>query len=110
MLSVIFSLTQNFFFHVWEYFPVPRSASISQTVLSACSVQDLSTGHPCLSCCLCIAVSIGKKDGWTRKEVKNQRTQASDMLWSTPADSLDIPQAWRCLGIIPGVLIQLVVH
>ena len=108
MLSAIFSLAQNFCFHDWEYFPVPGSASVSQTVLTSRWVHDLGTDHPGLPCCSHVVVSIGRKDEQTREELKNRRTTTTDMLWSTPADSLDIPQAWRCLGIIPGVLIQLV--
>lgn len=81
---------------------------MSQTVVSSRWVQDLGIDHPRLPCCPHVVVSIGRKDEWTRKELKNQRTTTGDMLWSTPADSSGISQAWRCLGIIPGILIQLV--
>lgn len=108
MLSVIFSLTQNVFFHDWEYFPVPGSASVSQTGLISHWIQDLSTDRPCLPCRSHIVVSTGKKDEQTRIELKNRRTTTRDMLGSTLADSPATPQAWTWLGVVPGVLVRLV--
>lgn len=63
---------------------------MSQTALTSRWGQDLGTDHPCLPCCPHVVVSIGRKDEQTRKELKNQRTTAKDVLWSTPADSPEI--------------------
>lgn len=43
-------------------------------------------------------VPMENKQEQTKKQLKNQRSKTSDMFWSTPADSLNVFQVWRCFG------------